>query len=185
MSKDWVNVICNIQNRLFCDDFIKFFTHIDPEIFYHERFAIFYSNMPSGAGYKSFLHYGQLVEADSNYFRRYDFGYYKNLKLYGQDTPPAFDLSNINFPVAIFSGSQDNFANAKDVIWLSHQLSYNLLFHKEYNQSHMSFVLAKDMSWFRKDAMAVLNYSNGKCDAYTGDSNFETGNYECKGVNTN
>ena len=75
--------------------------------------------MPSGAGYKSFLHYGQLVEADDNFFRRYDFGYYKNLEVYGQDSPPAFDLSNINFPVAIFSGSQDAFANKMDVDWLS------------------------------------------------------------------
>jgi len=49
----------------------------------------------------------------------------------------------------------------------------------------MSFVLAKDMTWFKKDAMAVLNYSNGKCDPKTSDSSFETGNYECKGINSN
>ena len=61
-------------------------------------------------------------------------------------------------------------------------MSYNLLFKKEYKQSHMSFVLARDMSWFRKDAMAVLNYSNGKCDEETADSNFEIGNYECKNI---
>ena len=111
LSEDWIDIICNFEDRLFCDSFINFFTHIDPEIFYHQRFATFFSNMPSGTGYKSILHYGQLVEADGNFFKRYDHDYYTNLKLYGQDSPPAFDLSNINFPVAIFSGSKDELAN--------------------------------------------------------------------------
>ena len=58
----------------------------------------------------------------------------------------------------------DDLATPQDINWLADQLSDNLIFKNEYKQTHMSFVLAKDMKWFSQDAMAVLNYSNGKCD---------------------
>ena len=43
----------------------------------------------------------------------------------------------------------------------------------------MSFVTAKDMSYFTKDVMAVLNHANGVCDEATSDSSFEIGNNTC------
>jgi hypothetical protein len=44
----------------------------------------------------------------------------------------------------------------------------------------MSFVTAKDMSYFTKDVMSVLNHHNGVCDENTSDSSYEIGNIACK-----
>jgi hypothetical protein len=49
-----------------------------------------------------------------------------------------------------------------------------------YYLGHMSFAIAKDMSWFTVDTMAILNHYNGICDESTIDSKFETGNEHCR-----
>ena len=43
----------------------------------------------------------------------------------------------------------------------------------------MSFAIAKDMSWWTVDAMAILNHYNGICDPATANSRFEVGNRKC------
>ena len=37
----------------------------------------------------------------------------------------------------------------------------------------MSFAIAKDMSWFSVDVMAILNHYNNKCDLNTKNSLFK------------
>lgn len=44
----------------------------------------------------------------------------------------------------------------------------------------MSFAIAKDMSWFDVDTLAILNHFNGKCSLSTINSNFTVGNEACK-----
>ena len=56
---------------------------------------------------------------DSGYFLRYDHGKTQNMKKYGQQTPPAYNLTNIDFPIALFSGAEDGLARPDDVEWLA------------------------------------------------------------------
>lgn len=85
---------------------LRLFTDYDPSIDYTERYPVYMSNMPAGVGYKNLFHYGQLGNMDSDGFQRYDHGSKEaNNAHYGQDTPPAYDLSLIKFPLAVFSGS--------------------------------------------------------------------------------
>lgn len=44
----------------------------------------------------------------------------------------------------------------------------------------MSFAIAKDMSFFTVDTMAILNHYNEKCDEKTMNSKFEIGNERCR-----
>jgi hypothetical protein len=44
----------------------------------------------------------------------------------------------------------------------------------------MSFAIAKDMSWFEVDVMAILNHFNSKCSDTTKGSNFIIGNTVCE-----
>ena len=44
---------------------------------------------------------------------------------------------------------------------------------------HDSFAIAKDMTWFSVDVMAVLNYFNDKCSSSTMKSAFDMGNLRC------
>jgi hypothetical protein len=74
-------------------------------------------------------------------------------------------------------------ADAKDVAWTHEQLKAKTIFFHEYYLGHMSFAIAKDMSWFTVDTMAIVNYYNGKCDSETINSNFTVGNEKCKKEN--
>jgi len=49
-----------------------------------------------------------------------------------------------------------------------------------YYLGHMSFAIAKDMSWFTVDTMAIVNHYNNKCDESTANSKFVEGNEKCK-----
>jgi hypothetical protein len=55
-----------------------------------------------------------------------------------------------------------------------------VIFFHSYYLGHMSFAIAKDMSWFTVDVMALLNHYNSKCDPETLNSNFEEGNKKCR-----
>jgi len=51
-----------------------------------------------------------------------------------------------------------------------------VFFKGDYDLDHNSFAIAKDMSFFTKDAMSVLNHFNNKCHESTLGSHFEEGN---------
>ena len=80
----------------------------------------------------------------------------------------------------MFSGSLDLLADSKDVAWTVSQLQKTIIFNHEYYLGHMSFAIAKDMSFFTVDTMAILNHYNGVCDESTKNSLFEIGNEKCK-----
>ena len=104
----------------------------------------------------------------------------ENIKHYGQPTPPAYDLSLLDFPLAILSGQQDQMADPEDVKWTVSQLAKTTIFDHEYYLGHMSFAIAKDMSWFDVDVLAILNHYNGKCSLSTINSHYTAGNDACK-----
>jgi len=54
------------------------------------------------------------------------------MKRYGQNYPPNYDLSLLDFPIAIFAGSQDKIANPIDVEWTYQQLKKNVVFYHSY-----------------------------------------------------
>jgi len=86
----------------------------------------------------------------------------------------------LKFPLAVFSGSKDLLADPKDVAWTVAQMKDTIIFDHEYYLGHMSFAIAKDMSFFTVDTMAILNHYNGVCDENTKDSLFEIGNEKCR-----
>ena len=70
-------------------------------------------------------------------------------------------------------------ADPTDVLWTLSQLK-TVIFSHEYYLGHMSFAIAKDMSWFDVDVMAILNHYNGKCSMSTINSNYSVANEVCK-----
>ena len=173
-------IACKLLDGKLCDFIMSLFADEDPSIDYTERYDMYMSNEPAGAGYKDFVHYGQLIPLKTETFRRYDMGSANaNIKKYGQKTPPDYDLKLLDFPLAIFSGSKDMLADPEDVAWLSKQVAGTTIFNHQYYLGHMSFAIAKDMSWWTVDAMAILNHYNGICDKTTQGSRFEIGNQKC------
>ena len=80
----------------------------------------------------------------------------------------------------MLGGEKDLLADPKDVEWTYQQLKDITVFYHQYYLGHMSFAIAKDMSWFDVDVMAILNHYNGKCSESTLNSKFEIGNEKCR-----
>lgn len=80
----------------------------------------------------------------------------------------------------MFSGSIDVLADPADVKWTHEQLKHTTVFFNEYYLDHQSFAIAKNMSWFTVDAMAIINHYNGKCSETTMNSKFVAGNQKCR-----
>lgn len=153
----------------------------DPSTDYPDRFDVYASNVPSGASTRDFWHYAQLFDADKPTFNRYDYGSDElNMKKYNQTTPPDYDLSLLDFPIAIFGGKNDVLADPGDVEWFYNQVKNSTVFYHEYNMGHSTFAIGKDMSYFTVDVMSVLNHYNGKCSDDTIGSQFIQGNERCE-----
>ncbi|XP_063979678.1 lipase 3-like [Diachasmimorpha longicaudata] len=75
---------------------------------------------PAGASSRQFVHYSQLFK--SNKFRQYDYGLLKNYWMYGQRSPPAYDLSKVTIPVILAYGLNDWLADPQDVHRLAEEL---------------------------------------------------------------
>lgn len=69
-------------------------------------------------------------------------------------------MEDISIPIALFSGSVDVLASPGDVAWLSEKLGDKVVFQKEYLFDHFSFVIARDMTYFREDVVGVLDQYN-------------------------
>jgi len=63
-----------------CEDFLALFADLDPSVDNMDRINTYLTHVPSGAGYKSFVHYAQFI--NSKQFQRYDYGSQMNMKLY-------------------------------------------------------------------------------------------------------
>jgi lysosomal acid lipase/cholesteryl ester hydrolase len=94
---------------------------------------------------------------DNETWKRYDYGLRENLAIYGTHEPPLVPIENLLLPVAVFSGSYDKLADPTDVATLVQQLGSNVVFNKQYPLGHLSFALAKDMSWFSGDVVSVID----------------------------
>jgi pimeloyl-ACP methyl ester carboxylesterase len=169
---------CKVLDGKFCTAAIGAFSDTDSTVDNTSRYDVYMSNEPAGAGWRNLVHYAQNIHLKAEAFRRYDFGDIKNKIVYGKISPPEYDLGLLDFPVAIQNGSLDKLANPVDVAWTESQIK-SLVFSHEYRLGHLSFAIAKDMSFFTVDTMALINHYNGVCDAATSGSNFTEGNLKC------
>ena len=89
-----------------CEKMDEGFWDWKDEIDNKEREADKAAHGPAGSGWRNLVHYAQIIKAKN--FQRYDFGSKKeNTAHYGQDTPPSYDLSKIDIPMAFASGDVD------------------------------------------------------------------------------
>ncbi|KAF5293143.1 hypothetical protein FQA39_LY13753 [Lamprigera yunnana] len=88
------------------------------------------SNIPAGASFLQLKQYAQI--ASSRRFQQLDYGKESNLKRYGTIQPPAYDISKITSPVAVYYGSADSLVSVKDNEY-SISLLPNVVFSKKIN----------------------------------------------------
>ena len=73
---------------------------------------VFLGHFTSGSSVKDLSHFDQLVRNKS--FAQFDYVTSKNIKIYGNPTPPANDLSKIQNKVCLFVGKDNRLATVAD-----------------------------------------------------------------------
>ena len=140
-----------------CEGFMELTADLDVSVDNISRIKTYLTHFPSGAGYKNAIHYGQIIH--SNRFQRYDYGQARNLQVYNSTQPPIYPLDEFkNVPIALFGGTLDELGSPTDVDWTYDQLKANgnVVFYGQYRLGHMSFAVAKDMTFFTVDAMNLF-----------------------------
>jgi len=122
----------------------------------------FTAHFPAGVSVKAMNHYAQLI--DSGNFRDYDYGHWGNLREYGQDTPPVFDMQKATIPTALFVGSKDDLGDVKDNIILeSHLPASTLVYSKVFEDfSHVTFFAGTEdafAAWFPDMQLLLQKYN--------------------------
>ena len=70
---------------------------------------------------------------------------------------PAIDLKKVrDVPIALIAGSKDHLSTVEDTRWALKQMTSHVVFYKEYNLGHLSYFIAKDMSYFSNDVMELI-----------------------------
>ncbi|XP_055845498.1 lipase 3-like [Episyrphus balteatus] len=123
----------------------------DPKHLNYTLLPLALETHPAGTSTTSFLHFFQLSE--SGYFRKYDYEKEKNNKIYGQDSPPNYNLTNVVSPVRLYYGDNDYFSSLDNIKRIEKILpniaeSYNVPV-KAWN--HFDFVWAIDVKKYIND----------------------------------
>jgi len=99
---------------------------------------------PNPTSVLNMAHWSQMVRNDK--FQKFDYGPVENTKIYGQPTPPQYDLSALpaSLPIALFTGGEDYLADPTDVARMMGQLPGTPYVHFEPTYAHCDFIWAPD-----------------------------------------
>jgi lysosomal acid lipase/cholesteryl ester hydrolase len=119
------------------------------------RLPIYLAYAPAGTSSRNAVHYAQ--NNMNKAFNKYDFGWYKNRQIYGQSTPPEYQVWNMNVPTVVLYSAADWLATKKDIEGYLLPRLRNLVGQKDYgNLQHLDFVWGKDV--YQKVYPDVLSY---------------------------
>ncbi|KAK3877145.1 hypothetical protein Pcinc_018128 [Petrolisthes cinctipes] len=127
-----------------CENLQFMITGFDPARANEDMVPIILSHNPAGSSTQTLFHFAQGYT--SGRFQQFDFGRKRNLKHYGQERPPVYDVSKINIPINLFWADNDWMTGEKDVRLLEQKLPHLETTHKIPNPafSHLDFLWATD-----------------------------------------
>ncbi|XP_017770538.1 PREDICTED: uncharacterized protein LOC108558213, partial [Nicrophorus vespilloides] len=97
-----------------CSTAIFLIFGFDPDQLNSTLLPVFLSNAPAGASSKQVLHFLQSIRF--GHFRQYDYhSKEENIRYYGQPSPPDYNLSKINVPIALHYAQNDWLSSTNDV----------------------------------------------------------------------
>lgn len=85
-----------------------------------ETTKVLFGHFPAGTSVHNLARYGQSMRQKD--FTKFDYGSDRNLKLYGSEEAPRYNLSAVSVPVVTLYGRNDGLVDVKDVKWLLRKL---------------------------------------------------------------
>lgn len=157
-TSDQLNTVCFDMHFSMKTEFYTFF-------FLQQTLLPLILGYPAGASVDQLIHFGQ--EVRSGHFRQFDHGYIENMIRYKQFSPPDYNLSNINTPIAVYYAQDDWLADPKDIAKLSKLLPnviHNYLVpHEKFN--HIDFLYAIDVQRLVNDEVVKVMNLNDLIDS--------------------
>lgn len=100
-------------------------------------------HFPAGTSAKDMVHVSQLIK--SQQFQRFDYGTAGNLERYGSQNPPAYDMSKLTVPTALFFGQSDVWVTPKDANRLLDQIRPEIIVSQKFfpKFSHSTWQIGK------------------------------------------
>ncbi|XP_054922054.2 gastric triacylglycerol lipase-like [Dermacentor andersoni] len=92
------------------------------------RLPVYLGNDPAGTSVRNVLHFTQITK--SNEFRKFDWGRKRNKRVYGQPSPPLYDLRKVTAAVAIYWADGDVLTTPHDIAHLIRRLPNVVLTYK-------------------------------------------------------
>jgi len=127
-----------------CANAVFFICGFDASQFNDSMMPILLGHTPADISVNTLVHYAQGY--DNGRFCFYDFGNRKNKQVYGQKSPPDFEISEITAPIYLMWGQNDWLGDPTDVAHLAPQLP-NVIenFEVPYAEwNHMDFLYGID-----------------------------------------
>jgi len=158
LGENWLitnfgSAFCALFGKL-CDDFVAAIADMDASRDNYERYDVVAGHDPSGTSVLNMVHWEQLTFVDN--FQKYDYGTDENMKIYGQPTPPLYNLGNITHEVHLFAGDEDMLADPTDVQRLKDEMvNATVHFHEYSKVGHITFLWGVDMNYV-SDMIEVL-----------------------------
>lgn len=158
----FVHTLCELTGGLICDLTVNLIAG-NSKLDTSAAITNLTAHFPAGISSKGLAHYAQLIRA--NHFRDFDYGKKGNLKRYNQEEPPAYDMTKIAVPTALFIGSLDDMGDVKDNENLVSHIGDNpaLVYHNVFPDfSHMTWFTGTDgafNTWY-PDFQSLLHKYN-------------------------
>ncbi|XP_012515165.1 PREDICTED: gastric triacylglycerol lipase isoform X2 [Propithecus coquereli] len=136
--------VCSRQTMdLLCSNALFIICGFDHKNLNMSRLDVYISHNPAGTSVQDALHWSQAVR--SGKFQAFNWGSpVQNMMHYNQPTPPYYNVTAMNVPIAVWSGGNDWLADPQDVGMLLPKLP-NLIYHKEISfYNHLDFIWAMD-----------------------------------------
>nr|AIY34738.1 lipase 9 [Lygus lineolaris] len=139
-----------------CDNFLFAMVGFDSQQFNLTLMPIIADQGPSGASVKQLVHFGQQTH-NGGKFRMYDYGWFANRGVYGQSSPPEYDLSKITVPINLHYSLNDWLAGVEDVQRFHDHLPHSTMVEVPLPSfNHLDFMWAKDVRPLLYDNMIAM-----------------------------
>ncbi|XP_063635218.1 lipase 3-like [Cydia splendana] len=114
------NLCQNDQASSFCEWVLSMLDAPHSRSISRNTLKTLYKHVLAGTSTQNMARYGQSMLDPA--FTKYNYGREKNIKLYGSDRPPEYDLRAVSVPVVLIYGKNDGIVDVKDVQWLKSKL---------------------------------------------------------------